>query len=71
MSRDGYTTIHILIAIEGAVHRFCGRPRDRNPYCRANAPDEAYSWDLGWIEGGWYLDDRGKEEAARWLGETA
>jgi hypothetical protein len=64
-------TICVIIAIEGAVDRFCGRPRETNPYCRINAPVEFASWDLGWIEGGHYLDVRGQEEAARWLGEAA
>jgi hypothetical protein len=64
-------TICVIIAIEGAVDRFCGRPRDRNPYCKTNAPDEASSWDLGWIEAGHFLDERGQEEAARWLREAA
>lgn len=64
-------TIYPLIAVEGAVDKFCGRPRDRNPYCNATAPDEWASWDFGWIEGGCFLADRAREEAARWLSEAA
>jgi len=64
-------SVCVIIAIEGAVDRFCGRPRDRNPYCRLSAPDEFSSWDLGWIEAGMFLDERGQEEAARWLRDAA
>ena len=64
-------TIHVLIAIEGAVDRFCGRPRHRNPYCRLSSPNEFALWDLGWIEGGCFLADRGQEGAARWLRDAA
>jgi hypothetical protein len=61
----------VLIALEGAVDRFCGRPRDRNPYCRENARDEFSSWDLGWTEADQLLDLRGQEETQRWLRESA
>jgi hypothetical protein len=71
VSAVDYTELYPLICIEGAVDRFCGRPRDRNPYCRETVPIEFASWDFGWIEGGCFLDERGREEAARWLTEAA
>ena len=62
-------TIYPLIAVEGTVDRFCGRPPDKNPDCRAT--DEWASWDFGWIEAGCFPADRGQQEAARWLSEAA
>ncbi len=70
MSRLGLVE-QASIVVEGAVDRFCGRPRDRNPYCRENAEQAWHSWDFGWTEADWYLDIRGQEEARRWLGEAA
>jgi hypothetical protein len=57
------------IAIEGAVDRFCGRPRERNPY----APDcDAYEWwQFGWDDADQLLEERGAAEARRWLNEAA
>jgi hypothetical protein len=54
-------------AIEGAVHRLCGRPEDRNPYCEMNAPDAWAAWAMGWAEAHWLLEIRGEEETRRWL----
>lgn len=62
--------LSVLVAIEGAVDRFCGRPRDRNPYSIANCPLDVEAWDLGHIEAGLLLELRGQEEAARWLREN-
>lgn len=64
----------IFIAIEGAVDRFCGRPRNQNPYARQITGEEwDYwdAWDLGWADADHLLDMRGQEEAARWLREAA
>ena len=60
-----------VIAVEGAVDHFCGRPYDRNPYCRVTATVEWQSWNLGWTEAAQFLADRGQEEASRWLREAA
>ena len=57
------------IAIEGAVDRFCGRPREQNPYAR-NC-DAFEWWDLGWEDADQLLEMRGAEEARRWLTEAA
>ena len=59
------------IIVEGAVDRFVGRPRDANPYSEDYAEQAWHSWDFGWQTGGWYLDVRGQEEAARWLRDAA
>jgi hypothetical protein len=59
------------IIVEGAVDRFCGRPRDRNPYCQENGQEAWSSWDFGWHNADWYLDVRGEEEASRWLQDAA
>jgi hypothetical protein len=55
----------------GRVDRFCGRPRDQNPYCPTYARDYWLAWDFGWQDGDHLLDERGAEEARRWLGEKA
>ena len=55
------------IAVEGAVDRFCGRPRHANPYALEFAADEWHAWDLGGGNGDYLLDIRGQEEARRWL----
>lgn len=63
---EGPATSWASVMIEGAVDRFCGRPRERTPY----APEcvEARSaWDRGWTEAGDYLEARAQEEARRWL----
>ena len=67
---SGYE-LPILVAIEGAVDRFCGRPRVQNPYQREPAAGAWEAWDLGWVEAEALLDLRGQEEAARWLREAA
>lgn len=36
----------------------------------ASRPGGFASWGLGWIEAGMFLDDRGQEEASRWLREA-
>lgn len=59
------------IALEGAVDAFCGRPRERNPYCFEHARWYWKAWDLGWAEATYLLDERGQAEAARWLREAA
>jgi len=59
------------ICVEGAVDRFCGRPITANPYCRESAPDYYDSWDLGHRDADGLLEDRGQEEATRWLREAA
>jgi ribosome modulation factor len=61
----------ICIVIEGAVDRFCGRPRERNPYCRTYARDYWLAWDFGWGDAGSLLEERGEHEARRWLGAAA
>jgi hypothetical protein len=58
------------IVIEGAVDRFCGRPREQNPYSVEYARDFWLAWDFGWEDGGHLLEERGQEEAARWLREA-
>jgi ribosome modulation factor len=65
------TTPLVCIVIEGAVDAFCGRPRDRNPYCPEYARDYWLAWDFGWQDATELLKARGREEAARWLGEAA
>jgi hypothetical protein len=60
-----------LIALEGAVDSFCGRPRGKNPYSYPFARWEWEAWDLGWIEAKHLLGLRGQAEAARWLREAA
>jgi hypothetical protein len=59
------------IAIEGAVDRFCGRPRIRNPYAPRHAADAHEAWDLGWADADYLLEIRGRQQAARWLREPA
>jgi len=62
-----------LIAIEGAVDRFCGRPQDQNPYSFEFAYEYYVAWELGWVDAGELLEMRGEKEARRWLtaGEAA
>lgn len=55
------------ICIEGSVDRFCGRPREQNPYSFECAREWWEAWLYGWDEGDWFLGMRGQEEAARWL----
>jgi hypothetical protein len=59
------------IVAEGAVDRFCGRPRERNPYCPTSALEHYAAWEFGWDEADHLLELRGAAEAARWLGEAA
>ena len=59
------------VAVEGAVDRFCGRPRHANPYSLEYADEAWHAWDLGWGDADYLLDIRGQEEARRWLGEAA
>jgi hypothetical protein len=59
------------VVVEGAVDRFCGRPRERNPYSYAYARDAFEAWLWGWDDADYLLEIRGREEAARWLGEAA
>jgi hypothetical protein len=61
------TTPLVCVVIEGAVDRFCGRPRNRNPYSYRFARWEWEAWDLGWSEAKHLLEMRGQAEAARWL----
>ena len=58
------------IAVEGAADFFFGRPRQANPYCPTYARDQHEAWSLGWDDARWYLDIRGVEECARWLGAS-
>jgi hypothetical protein len=61
----------VCIVIEGAVDAFCGRPRERNPYCPENATDYFLAWEFGWVDASALLAERGRDEAARWLQEAA
>jgi len=56
-----------LIAIEGAVDRFCGRPQDQNPYSFEFAYEYFVAWGLGWIDAGEPLELPREKEARRWL----
>ena len=57
------------IVVEGAVDRFCGRPREQNPYRPGYESGDA--WEYGWDEAGDLLELRGQEEARRWLEAAA
>lgn len=59
------------VVVEGVTDRFCGRPRDRNPYDPGAAMDAYVAWEWGWDEGNFQLDIRGQEEARRWLKDVA
>jgi hypothetical protein len=61
----------VPIAVEGAVDRFCGRPRNHNPYSSTSARDHFEMWTWGWDGADELLELRGREEAARWLREAA
>jgi hypothetical protein len=61
----------VSIAIEGAVDRFVGRPRQANPYSYTHAREWYEAWLLGWDDASWLLEVRGQEEAARWLRQAA
>jgi hypothetical protein len=61
----------VTIAVEGAVDRFCGRPRHANPYSFEFARQWWEAWQLGWNDASWLLEMRGEEEARRWLREAA
>ena len=61
----------VTIAIEGAVDRFCGRPRDANPYSKTYAREWFEAWLFGWDDASWLLEMRGEQEARRWLEEAA
>ena len=61
----------VYIAVEGAVDRFCGRPREKNPYNPACAREWFEAWALGWDDANYLLDVRGQEEIDRWLREAA
>ena len=60
-----------VVLVEGAVDFFSGRPRDRNPYVSEFEPDSAWAWLAGFDEAQIQLEERGREEAARWLTEAA
>ena len=60
----------IPIAVEGAVDRFCGRPRDRNPYHPTAASNHHEAWAWGWDDADHLLEIRGEQEARRWLAEA-
>ena len=55
------------VVVEGAVDRFAGRPKAANPY--AGGYDSTEAWEYGWTEADEALELRGRQEAARWLGE--
>jgi hypothetical protein len=59
------------IAVEGAFHRFCGRPRHACPYSLEYALDAFHAWDLGSGDADYLLDIRGEQEARRWLEDAA
>jgi hypothetical protein len=59
------------IVVEGAVDRFCGRPRSRCPYSVHSGMEYAAAWELGWDDADHLLAQRGQEEASRWLSEAA
>jgi hypothetical protein len=61
----------VTIAVEGAVDRFVGRPREANPYSKRYARRSWEAWLLGWDDANWLLEIRGEEEARRWLREAA
>jgi hypothetical protein len=61
----------ISFAIEGCVDRFCGRPRNRNPYSQRFATNAYEAWDWGWAGADELLEVRGAAEARRWLEEAA
>ena len=56
------------MAVEGAIDRVCGRPRDRNPY---SAAVERWhdSWTFGWDFADELLNGRAVSETRRWLQE--
>jgi hypothetical protein len=55
------------IVAEGAVDRFCGRPREQNPYTKSVALEWWAAWEAGWDSAGVLLEERGQEETSRWL----
>jgi hypothetical protein len=57
----------LLVVVEGAVDRFCGRPRTANPYSFESVRDGHEAWLMAWDETDLLLEMRGAEEAARWL----
>lgn len=59
------------VIVEGATDRFCGRPRERNPYSPKYAPEQWAAWLAAWVEADALLDLRGRDEATRWLREAA
>lgn len=59
------------ILCEGAVDRFCGRPRERNPWTEETVPEAWEAWNWGWDEADILLEERGQAEASRWLREAA
>jgi hypothetical protein len=61
----------VPIAVEGAVARFVGRPRNQNPYSPAAARAHFEMWAWGWDGADELLEIRGSAEAARWLREAA
>ena len=54
----------LVIAIEGAVDRFCGWPREMNPHDFTLARGHWEAWLLGWDQGDYLLDVRSREEVA-------
>jgi hypothetical protein len=71
MSWSPDSTPLVCIVVEGAVDRFCGGPRDQNPYSPTYAEDYWLAWDFGWQDSDHLLDERGTEEAQRWLKESS
>src|SRR5690348_2710301 len=69
--RPGPSPPSPLIAVEGAVDRFCGRPLLANPYVRQNAANGWAAWREGWLDADSLLELRGQAEANRWLTEAA
>jgi hypothetical protein len=63
--------IYPTIAVEGACDHNFGRPFDKNPYCRENAPEEWESWREGWLLAAEFEQLRGDEERRRWLVDAA
>ena len=61
----------VTIVVEGAVDRFCGRPREANPYSEKYARQWFEAWLFGWDDASWLLEMRGQDEVRRWLGEAA
>lgn len=68
---DGVSVELLMVAAEGCVDYFVGRPRDRNPYNPVSARDDYEAWLIGWDDAQWLREARGQEAAARWLHDAA